>query len=127
VSEKRLPPPGRKLRIVMQCRDAREVTLCENVAFAFARDAGLRALDVWYVAACAGALADQALACGGGELTLQVVDEPRVAIELRACHEGILPAELSPKLLEVRDHMSELRIEWRASVGATFIARKWLQ
>lgn len=39
------PPLPKPLHLRLSCRDAGQVALCEHIAFAFARDAGLRATD----------------------------------------------------------------------------------
>lgn len=124
--EDRLLPATSKLRLVLQCRDAGEVRLCEHLAFAFARDTGLRGADVWYVAACASELADHGRASGGGELELSVVEAPRAAIEMRLIHAAPVVAATPARLHAARAYVSELSIEWHAGVGTVIIARQWL-
>ena len=119
-------PVARQLRVVLQCRDEREDSMCEHIAFAFARDAGLRGIDVWFAAACATMLASHVVARGGGELELEVVEEPRPALELRATDEGAPLDGLSAELVAARRYASELRVGWHASVGAVVTARIWL-
>lgn len=100
--------------------------MCENLTFAFAREAGLRGADVWYTAACAMALAHHAVERGGGELELRVTERPRPSVELRLQHGGVVMTELPPRLQRARHYVSELFVEWQA-VGRTMVtARKWL-
>jgi hypothetical protein len=112
--------------LVLQCRDLRERTLCENLAFAFARDAGLRGLDVWCAAACAVSLASHALLCGGGEVELSVVDEPRPALQMVARCGAPALGETPPELRAAEQYADELRIEWHARVGSVITARRWI-
>jgi hypothetical protein len=125
-SDERLILSGHRLRLVLQCRDPYEMRLCENLTFAFAREAGLRGADVWYAAACAMALSSHAVDRGGGQLELRVVDEPRAALELELRHGGAIQTELSPRLQRARHYVSELNVAWHAGSGAVVTARKWL-
>jgi hypothetical protein len=125
--EDRLLSATSKLRLVLQCRDPGEVRLCEHIAFAFARDTGLRGADVWYVAACAAELAEHGRASGGGELELSVVDEPRAALEMRLIHAAPIVAATPARLDAARAYVSELSIEWYSGVGTVIIARQWLR
>lgn len=126
-NEERLLPAASKLRLVLQCREPAEVRVCEHIAFAFARDAGLRGVEVWYVAACAHELAEHALASGGGELELSVDDSPRAAVVLRLRHDAPVVAATPPALHAARSYVSELAIEWRPGVGTVITARQWLR
>jgi hypothetical protein len=114
-------------RLVLPCRDEREATTCEAIAFAFARDAGLRGIDVWHVAACAVTLGNHLLARGGGELELRVVDEPRPAIELRASDDGPPIGELTEPLRAAERYATELSVASHPSAGAVATARVWLR
>jgi hypothetical protein len=127
IHEDRLLPATSKLRLVLQCRDPGEVRLCEHIAFAFARDTGLRGADVWYVAACAAELAEHGCASGGGELELSVSDEPRAALEMRLVHSAPVVAATPARLHAARAYVSELFIEWHAGVGTVITARQWLR
>jgi hypothetical protein len=125
-SDEPILPRSRQLRLLLQCREAKEVGLCEHIAFAFARDAGLRGIDVWYVARCATALADFAVARGGGELELRVVDAPRPALELQLRDRGGEIDAPPPTLLAARELMSEICL--RSTATRTIVtARKWLR
>jgi hypothetical protein len=118
---------ARQLRLVLQCRELQDRTLCENLAFAFARDAGLRGLDVWCAAACAVSLASHALACGGGEVELSIVDEPRPALQMIArCGAPSLGAT-PPGLRAAEQYADELRIEWVPRIGSVITAHRWLR
>jgi hypothetical protein len=110
----------------LKCRDQHELQLCDAIAFAFARDAGLPPLDVWYVAACAVSLGSHALVCGGGELELSVVDEPRPAVQLRArC--GVQSIGVTPPELHAAErYADELEIMWLPEIGSLITARRWL-
>lgn len=125
--EERTTAATRTRRLVLQCRDEREATLCEDLAFAFARDAGLRGLDVWHVAACAVTLGNHLLARGGGELELRVVEHPRPAIELRACDDGPPVGELTEALQAAQRYAAELQVLWHPGAGAIATARVWLR
>lgn len=116
-----------RLRLVMQCRHEDEAALCEHLAFAFARDAGLRGIDVWYAAACTASLASHLLATGGGEVELGVSDEPRPAMEVRARCRGSLLAHTPPELRAAERYANELRIAWHAGHGTVITARRWLR
>jgi hypothetical protein len=124
--EERLLPTVRQLRIVMPCRDGGEAALSEHVAFAFARDAGLRGVDVWFAAACVSLLAVHVVRRGGGEIELRVVDAPRPALEVRATDDGPALEDYSSQLREARRYASELRIGWHVSSGSAVTARFWL-
>ncbi len=117
---------ARRLRLVLQCRDLRERTLCENLAFAYARDAGLRGLDVWCAAACVVSLASHALARGGGEVELSVIDEPQPALQMIARCGAPTLGETPPELRAAAEYADELRIEWHARVGSVITALRWL-
>jgi hypothetical protein len=121
-----LPPTASKLRLVLQCREPGEVRACEHIAFAFARDAGLRGVDVWYVAACASELANHALQSGGGELELTVGETPRAALVLRLRHAAPVLAATPVALHLARSYVSELLIEWQPQRGTVITARRWL-
>lgn len=115
-------------RLLLQCRDEREATMCEAIAFAFARDAGLRGIDVWHVAACAVTLGNHLLARGGGDLELRVVDEPRPAIELLASDDGPPIAELTEELRAATRYAAEVHVApEHAGRGAVATARVWLR
>ena len=118
-------PVTKHLRLVLQCRDANEVALCEHLAFAFARDAGLRGVDVWYVATVAAELAHHALCRSGGELEVRVVASPRPAVELRARDQGPALTTLPVGIGALRQCMSELFIGAEGE-GTVVVARKWL-
>jgi hypothetical protein len=125
-AEEPLLQSARRLRLVLQCRERTEVSLCEHLAFAFARDAGLRGPDVWYVAACATVLATHGVDSGGGELELRVIESPKPAVELRLRHEGAIPPDAAARVRTAREYVSEMITEWCAGVGTVIIARKWL-
>lgn len=127
ICEEQLLPAASKLRLVLQCRDEAGVRACEDVAFAFARDTGLRGIDVWYVAACASALAGHAHDSGGGALELSVVEQPRPALTLRVHHDRAVAAATPPALHAARSYVDELAIEWYAGRGTLITARKWLR
>jgi hypothetical protein len=114
------------VRLVLQCRGTRDLTLCEDIAFAFARDAGLPPLEMWYVGACAFALASHVLERGGGELELSTVDVPRPALQLRALCAGPSLGAMPPALQDAERYANELDIVWRAGIGSTITARRWL-
>jgi hypothetical protein len=115
-----------RLRLVLPCRAPDEIRACEHLAFAFARDAGLRGVDVWYVAACASELANHALENGGGELELSVDAAPRAALVLRLRHAVPVLAATPIALHAARSYVSELSIEWRPQRGTVITARQWL-
>jgi hypothetical protein len=117
---------ARTLRLVLQVRDAGDVTRCEQLTFAFARDAGLRGESVCYAAACAARLAEHLVARGTGELELRVVDWPRAALEMTATDDGPALDGLTAELLAARRSASEMRIAWHATHGAIVTARCWL-
>ncbi len=117
----------RQLRVVLQCRDDREVAICEHIAFAFARDAGLRGVDVWFAAACATMLATHVAARGGGDVELSVVDWPRPAIEMRASDDGAPLDGYTAELHAARRYASELRVAWHVAAGSLITARLWLR
>jgi hypothetical protein len=117
----------RPQRLSLPCRDEREATQCEHIAFAFARDAGLRGLEVWHVAACAATLGEHLLARGGGELELRVVERPRPVLELRANDDGPPLDESAATLAAVRRYATELRVTWHPGTGSTVTARVWLR
>jgi hypothetical protein len=126
VDEERLLQSARHLRIVLQCRDTSEATLSENLAFAFARDAGLRGIEVWYVAACASWLARHLVMRGGGELEMRVADAPRLALELRATDDGPPLETYAAELRQAQRYADDLRVGWHVSAGSIVTARKWL-
>ncbi|HXU70008.1 MAG TPA: hypothetical protein VN947_11800 [Polyangia bacterium] len=118
----------RPRRLLLQCRDEREATLCEAIAFAFARDAGLRGIDVWHVAACAVTLGNHLLARGGGDLELRVVDEPQPAIELLASDDGPPLAGLSEELRAATRYAAEVQLApAHPRDGTIAVARVWLR
>ena len=125
--EERLLMGVRRLRLVLQCRDTREVRLCEHLAFAYARDAGLRGLDVFYVGACASVLAEHAVSSGGGALTLSVVSAARDALELQLMHDTLLSAATPRELHVARSYVDELDVARGDDGGSVIVARKWLR
>jgi len=125
--EERLLLSARRLRLVLQCREGKDIVHIENITFAFARDAGLRGVDIWLASACAALLARHVEARGGGELELRVAEEPRAALELIARDDGPALDGLSAGLLAARDCASQLRVAWHVSAGSIVTARFWLR
>lgn len=123
----RLLQSARRLRLVLQCRDESEAALCEHLAFAFARDAGLRGLDMWYVAACAASLASHLLALGGGEVELSTRDQPRLALQVCARCAWPVLGETPPELRSAERYADELRITWHPGKGTQITALRWLR
>ena len=126
--EARLPSSARSLRLVLQCREPRSIAYCEHIAFAFARDAGLRGVDVWFAAACASRLATHLVSrAAGGELELRVASRPRAALELVATDDGPPLDGFSTDLRAARDCAGELRVAWHAGTSSIVTARFWLR
>jgi hypothetical protein len=119
---------ARPPRLVLPCREPSDVARAEHVAFAFARDAGLRGVDAWYPASGAAMLAAHLVSRGGdGELELRVVAAPRPALELIATDEGAPLEGFSPELVAARGYASELRVSWHAAAGSIVTARFWIR
>jgi len=125
--EQRLLQSARHLRLVLKSREPNDIATCEHLTFAFARDAGLRGVDVWFAGACAAMLATHLAARGGGELELRVADWPRPALELIATDDGVALDGFSEALIAARDCASELRVAWHVSAGSIVTARFWLR
>ena len=117
---------ARFLRLVLQCREQRERTLCENLAFAFARDAGFRGVDVWCAAACVASLASHAIACGGGEIELSVVSDPEPALMMIARCTTLPLMGTPPELRAAAEYADELAIDWDPRAGSVVTALRWL-